>query len=113
VAALTLHTTDELAAMSAVYAPLPTITSAFVNPAHMNAAAGPSSNVTKKKPASCPKRKRTDTPDSGTESAALPRKARDGPKKKKANRACFHCQKAHLTCDDCMCRVLFFLLACQ
>ncbi|KAF8520427.1 hypothetical protein BU17DRAFT_46854 [Hysterangium stoloniferum] len=22
------------------------------------------------------------------------------PKKKKANRACFHCQKAHLTCDD-------------
>lgn len=25
------------------------------------------------------------------------------PKKKKANRACFHCQKAHLTCDDCAC----------
>ena len=22
-------------------------------------------------------------------------------KKKKANRACIHCQKAHLTCDDC------------
>ncbi|KAF8070617.1 transcription activator of gluconeogenesis ERT1 [Lyophyllum atratum] len=89
--------------MSAVYAPLPPITSAFVNPAHMNAAAGPSSNVTKKKPASCPKRKRTDTPDdSGTESAAQPRKARDGPKKKKANRACFHCQKAHphLSCTE-------------
>lgn len=25
------------------------------------------------------------------------------PKKKKANRACLHCQKAHLTCDDCTC----------
>lgn len=22
-------------------------------------------------------------------------------KRKKASRACFHCQKAHLTCDDC------------
>jgi hypothetical protein len=22
-------------------------------------------------------------------------------RKKKANRACFHCQKAHLTCEDC------------
>ncbi|KAG6833530.1 hypothetical protein H0H87_005181 [Tephrocybe sp. NHM501043] len=86
--------------MSAVYAPLP-ISPAFVNPAHMNAAAGPSSPAAKKKPAPCPKRKRTDTPeDSGHESPAQPRKARDGPKKKKANRACFHCQKAHLTCDD-------------
>lgn len=28
-------------------------------------------------------------------------KTRDGPKKKKANRACAHCQKSHLTCDDC------------
>jgi hypothetical protein len=27
--------------------------------------------------------------------------AADGGKKKKANRACCHCQKAHLTCDDC------------
>ncbi|KAJ4001587.1 transcription activator of gluconeogenesis ERT1 [Lentinula boryana] len=45
------------------------------------------------------KRKRNDTQDpSGTDSAS--KKARDGPKKKKANRACFHCQKAHLTCDD-------------
>lgn len=47
------------------------------------------------------KRKRNDSQDpSGPE---LQRKvSRDGPKKKKANRACFHCQKAHLTCDDCM-----------
>ena len=22
-------------------------------------------------------------------------------RRKKATRACFHCQKAHLTCDDC------------
>ncbi|KAG6831684.1 Transcriptional regulator of nonfermentable carbon utilization [Tricholoma furcatifolium] len=86
--------------MSAVYAPLP-ISPAFVNPAHMNPTPGPSSPPPKKKPASCSKRKRTDTPDdSGHESATQPRKARDGPKKKKANRACFHCQKAHLTCDD-------------
>ncbi|KAG6866703.1 hypothetical protein C0991_011362 [Blastosporella zonata] len=87
--------------MSTVYAPLP-ISPAFVNPAHMNATAGPSSPAAKKKPAPCQKRKRTDTPeDSGHESSTQQRKARDGPKKKKANRACFHCQKAHLTCDDC------------
>ncbi|KAH7874624.1 uncharacterized protein C8R40DRAFT_1193725 [Lentinula edodes] len=47
-------------------------------------------------------RKRNDAqepsgPDSGSTQS---KKARDGPKKKKANRACFHCQKAHLTCDD-------------
>jgi hypothetical protein len=50
------------------------------------------------------KRKRTDTPDeTSAESTSTipPRKPRDGPKKKKANRACYHCQKAHLTCDDC------------
>ncbi|KAJ7647133.1 transcription activator of gluconeogenesis ERT1 [Roridomyces roridus] len=32
--------------------------------------------------------------------AARTRGTRDGPKKKKASRACVHCQKAHLTCDD-------------
>jgi hypothetical protein len=49
------------------------------------------------------KRKRTDTPDeTSADSTSNPsRKPRDGPKKKKANRACYHCQKAHLTCDDC------------
>lgn len=53
------------------------------------------------------KRKRTDM-DHGTEgsdeqstaSSAVGKSQRDGPKKKKANRACFHCQKSHLTCDD-------------
>lgn len=39
------------------------------------------------------KRKRTDIPDSGTVTKQM-------AKKKKANRACIHCQKAHLTCDD-------------
>ena len=29
-----------------------------------------------------------------------PAKQRESPKKKKAQRACAHCQKAHLTCDD-------------
>ncbi|KAF8740803.1 hypothetical protein AX14_007176 [Amanita brunnescens Koide BX004] len=79
------------------------IAPAFVNPAQMqNAQAGPSSPPSnKKKPPQPAKRKRTDTPEDDTaESATSPRKARDGPKKKKANRACFHCQKAHLTCDD-------------
>jgi len=50
-----------------------------------------------------PKRKRTDTPEgtsAGSPSPQPARKPRDGPKKKKANRACYHCQKAHLTCDD-------------
>jgi hypothetical protein len=75
-----------------------------------NAQAGPStqSQPAKKKAAesvTSAKRKRTNTPeDSASEaSGQQPRKARDGPKKKKANRACFHCQKAHLTCDDCTC----------
>ncbi|KAF5393236.1 hypothetical protein D9757_000744 [Collybiopsis confluens] len=44
------------------------------------------------------KRKRDDF--QGQSPSNHPKKARDGPKKKKANRACFHCQKAHLTCDD-------------
>ena len=49
------------------------------------------------------KRKRTtDTAsDSAESNSNQPSRTRDGPKKKKANRACFHCQKAHLTCDDC------------
>ncbi|KIP04199.1 hypothetical protein PHLGIDRAFT_76307 [Phlebiopsis gigantea 11061_1 CR5-6] len=54
----------------------------------------------KKKPV--PKRRRSVDPTSDTESSSShqPARTRDGPKKKKANRACFHCQKAHLTCDD-------------
>ena len=57
----------------------------------------------KSPPLSANKRKRSETADDSTdqESNAPSRKSRDGPKKKKANRACFHCQKAHLTCDDC------------
>jgi len=54
--------------------------------------------------ASASKRKRNESPDDHSADSASPqpsRKPRDGPKKKKANRACYHCQKAHLTCDDC------------
>lgn len=63
--------------------------------------ASPISLEQKKKPAY--KRKRSTDAPSDTESSSShpPTRTRDGPKKKKANRACFHCQKAHLTCDDC------------
>ena len=74
----------------------------YINPAQMtqNVQPGPSSanGTQKKKPAPTIKRRRTDPLD---EASAQQRKNRDGPRKKKANRACFHCQKAHLTCDDC------------
>lgn len=59
------------------------------------------------------KRKRTGGGDPASDSAdgsSTPR-TRDGPKKKKANRACFHCQKAHLTCDDCEHQFIFCALA--
>jgi len=84
-----------------------TVSPTYVNPSHIhNAHAGPSSpnlSITLKKKPHGAKRKRTDTTDqSCLDSSAHPRKGRDGPKKKKANRACFHCQKAHLTCDDCL-----------
>lgn len=51
------------------------------------------------------KRKRgLDVASDSTDSNAqtMTTRTRDGPKKKKANRACFLCQKAHLTCDDCV-----------
>ncbi|KAI0081329.1 hypothetical protein K474DRAFT_1588145 [Panus rudis PR-1116 ss-1] len=62
----------------------------------------PTSSVDPKKAAAQPKRKRPADPasDSADSSSHPPTRTRDGPKKKKANRACFHCQKAHLTCDD-------------
>ncbi len=69
----------------------PAPTPAFVNPAAIDDGGA-------RRP---PKRKRTDvTDDDGTDTPARSG-PRHGPKKKKANRACFHCQKAHLTCDDC------------
>ncbi|EMD37851.1 hypothetical protein CERSUDRAFT_154783 [Gelatoporia subvermispora B] len=46
------------------------------------------------------KRKRPQDGASDSADSTSHPKTRDGPKKKKANRACFHCQKAHLTCDD-------------
>lgn len=63
----------------------------------------------KKKPLYKRRRTNDGTSDSA-ESSSQPPRTRDGPKKKKANRACFHCQKAHLTCDDCEC-VLFSCFA--
>ncbi|TBU33876.1 hypothetical protein BD311DRAFT_684352, partial [Dichomitus squalens] len=52
----------------------------------------------KKKPTA--KRKRTSDSANDNRDGRAQSRTRDGPKKKKANRACFHCQKAHLTCDD-------------
>lgn len=69
---------------------------AYVNPAQMvnpEPQAGPSHYRTQKDKVAVRKRRRDDDPEGQ-------RKSRDGPKKKKANRACAHCQKAHLTCDD-------------
>lgn len=94
-----------------------------------NAQAGSSkpshSNIRKKLPlpsASQPplafvqKRKRNDTPEenSADSASSQPQRRgtarRDGPKKKKASRACYHCQKAHLTCDDCNLIILLFYI---
>lgn len=96
-----------------------------------NAQAGPSkgsqSSLKKRLPlpsasqaplALAPKRKRNDTPDetsADSASSQLPRRGttrREGPKKKKASRACYHCQKAHLTCDDCNPIVLILCILC-
>lgn len=78
--------------------------STCVNPAQMTqipqAGSSSASGSLKKKITANTKRKRNGTPD---DAAGQQRKNRDGPRKKKANRACFHCQKAHLTCDDCEC----------
>ncbi|KAK7005738.1 transcriptional factor [Favolaschia claudopus] len=41
-----------------------------------------------------------DTQDESSSQVPPRSRGRDGPKKKKASRACVHCQKAHLTCDD-------------
>ncbi|TCD71581.1 Transcriptional regulator of nonfermentable carbon utilization [Steccherinum ochraceum] len=61
----------------------------------------PNTPIESSKKPPVPKRKRTTdgASDSADSTSQTPR-TRDGPKKKKANRACFHCQKAHLTCDD-------------
>ncbi|TFL01555.1 hypothetical protein BDV98DRAFT_567146 [Pterulicium gracile] len=79
----------------------------YINPAQMQAQAGPSSVPvhSRKKIAPNPKRRRSevesdDSLDSGSQRPTTQQRKRDGPKKKKASRACLHCQKAHLTCDD-------------
>ncbi|KAI9456508.1 hypothetical protein BJY52DRAFT_1275841 [Lactarius psammicola] len=42
----------------------------------------------------------SDNPSTGIGPIRNTRKDKDSPKKKKAARACIHCQRAHLTCDD-------------
>lgn len=46
------------------------------------------------------KKRRANADESDDSATPNHTKSREGPKKKKAARACFHCQKAHLTCDD-------------
>lgn len=72
-----------------------------------NAEAGPSSanNASKKRIGLAnAKKRRANAPLEDTaepDHTQKPVKQRESPKKKKAQRACAHCQKAHLTCDDC------------
>ncbi|KAI0305435.1 hypothetical protein B0F90DRAFT_1697992 [Multifurca ochricompacta] len=76
---------------------------------------GPSSEYSKQPPTVAPsstppstslRRRRqdsvtdTDKPPTAASLIRNTRKDKDGPKKKKAARACIHCQRAHLTCDD-------------
>ncbi|KAI6026332.1 hypothetical protein BKA83DRAFT_4241930 [Pisolithus microcarpus] len=82
--------------------PSTTVTTAYVNPAHMAQDQQTESAPSRRRSSTTGKRRRAPTPDESADSSSQPpRKNRDGPKKKKANRACAHCQKAHLTCDDC------------
>ena len=89
-------------AMSSVLPPVaqhPSLPSSSSNSG--NTTPVPSGSASDPKKKSTAKRKRTsDSANDNGDPGAQPR-TRDGPKKKKANRACFHCQKAHLTCDDC------------
>ncbi|KAI6000704.1 hypothetical protein EDD15DRAFT_2483208 [Pisolithus albus] len=81
--------------------PSTTVTTAYVNPAHMAQDQQTESAPSRRRSSTTGKRRRAPTPDGSADSSSQPpRKNRDGPKKKKANRACAHCQKAHLTCDD-------------
>lgn len=74
-------------------------TIAFSGNGTHNAEAGPSTQAGPRKRKHVSTR-RTSTADNSEDSEMPRSKARDGPRKKKAARACFHCQKAHLTCDD-------------
>ncbi|KAG2106514.1 hypothetical protein BD769DRAFT_1503522 [Suillus cothurnatus] len=97
--ALSTTTSSEMTTLvdpSPVTTAAPSPSSVYVNPSQMvtpEPQAGPSHYRTQKDKVAVKKRRRDDDTEA-------PRKSRDGPKKKKANRACAHCQKAHLTCDD-------------
>lgn len=64
-------------------------------------ASSPTATMDPKKKPQCKRKRTNDAGSDSAESSSQAPRTRDGPKKKKANRACFHCQKAHLTCDDC------------
>lgn len=81
---------------STIHPSLPSSTSTSGNSSPV-----PTGVLTLNDPKKKPPAKRKRTADSIDGDAATQPRTRDGPKKKKANRACFHCQKAHLTCDDC------------
>ena len=106
--------------MTTIYSAAQRLTPSAAFP--QNAQAGPSNPQSSNRrklplPASlAPKRKRNDTPEETSADSASPQPPRkgtrrDGPKKKKANRACYHCQKAHLTCDDC--KIFIALILCN
>lgn len=81
--------------------PSTTVSTAYINPAHMAQDQQAEPTPSRRRTSATGKRRRAPTPDESADSSSqTPRKNRDGPKKKKANRACAHCQKAHLTCDD-------------
>ncbi|PCH43800.1 hypothetical protein WOLCODRAFT_138591 [Wolfiporia cocos MD-104 SS10] len=69
--------------------------SSSTSESHTSGAADP-----KKKTGTKRRRPQDGTSDSADSAPQPQPRTREGPKKKKANRACFHCQKAHLTCDD-------------
>ncbi len=101
---LTVNPTS-LSAMTAVDSPQSiTVTS----PTRSSAPSTPTSSTP---PSSSPKRRRQDedttayanqSSATGTGPIRTARKDKDVPRKKKAARACIHCQRAHLTCDDCV-----------
>ncbi|KAI0256295.1 hypothetical protein BJV78DRAFT_1170749 [Lactifluus subvellereus] len=94
---LTINPTS-LSAMPSIAASPP-----IISPGHSSA----STRLPSSLPSTSAKRRRQDTatdvdPPSSTGTGPIrnTRRDKDGAKKKKAARACIHCQRAHLTCDD-------------
>ncbi|KAH8119079.1 hypothetical protein DFH11DRAFT_1686070 [Phellopilus nigrolimitatus] len=76
---------------------LPSIASAEAGPSNH----APSANTKRRVGVANAKKRRANAMEDGEDGVPRqPTKQRESPKKKKAARACFLCQKAHLTCDD-------------